>query len=492
MRKNILRWVIASLVICLLTGNLAVFAETTGQNTDQTFPTQPDFIIPETVGNAAITAGCSTMDAQIPLITNEKILETAQAAILYEVNTDTLIYNWNADKKIYPGALTKVMTVLVALEKGDLEETVTVSRSVLNLLPIGTVVCKLQAGEELSLKDLLYCVMTASANDAALVVADHIAGSQEAFVDLMNQKAAQLGCTGTSFTNATGLHHAQQYTTARDLGKIILAGLDNETFKEIFSTSAYTVSPTNLSDARELNTTNFLQSKVTLKRYFDERCTGGKTGASESGGRSLVATSEVGNMTLLSIVLDAQPIVDTDGFSLSYYGNFEETKVLIDRGFEQFSSFSLLYEDQAVTQFPVNGGENSVVGHPANAMGVALPSDVDTSEFAWRYEVRSGALNAPVKKGDVIGTAQIWYRSVCIGQVDLLAMTDVAVKTAPQTGGKTNQSGKLDLGMLLMILGVVFGVILVAFFVLLGIRTVRIITVTSRRRRRRAGRRRSR
>jgi phosphoribosylglycinamide formyltransferase-1 len=181
MRKNILRWVIASLVICLLTGNLAVFAETTGQNTDQTFPAQPDFIIPETVGNAAITAGCSTMDAQIPLITNEKILETAQAAILYEVNTDTLIYNWNADKKIYPGALTKVMTVLVALEKGDLEETVTVSRSVLNLLPIGTVVCKLQAGEELSLKDLLYCVMTASANDAALVVADHIAGSQEAF-----------------------------------------------------------------------------------------------------------------------------------------------------------------------------------------------------------------------------------------------------------------------------------------------------------------------
>ena len=492
MRKNVLRWIIGALVLCLLLANSAAFATTTGTDS-QTIPSaSPDFMIPETIGNAAVTAGCSTMDAQIPLITNEKILETAQAAILYEVNTDTLIYNWNADKKIYPGALTKIMTVLVALEHGNLGENVTVTRSVLNLLPAGTVVCKLQAGEELLLKDLLYCVMTASANDAALVVADHIAGSQEKFVDLMNQKAAQLGCSDTSFTNATGLHHNQQYTTARDLGKIILAGLDNEIFKEMFSAAAYTVPSTNLSDARELNTTNFLQSKVTLKRYYDERCTGGKTGATESGGRSLVSTSEVGNMTLLSIVLDAQPIVDADGYSLSYYGNFEETKVLIDRGFQQFSTFSLLYEDQAVAQFPVNGGANSVVGHPAKAMGVALPSDVDTSEFAWRYEVRFGALNAPVKKGDVIGTAQIWYRSVCIGQVDLLAMTDVAVKTAPQTGGKSDQSGKLDFGMLLMILGVIFAIILVAFLVLLAIRTVRIITVTNRRRRRRASRRRSR
>ena len=491
MRKIATKGLAVALLLMILLSSVFAGATTTGTSEPSSGPQTPGYWIPETVGNAAVTAGCSTMDAQIPLITNEKIMETAQAGILYEVNTDTLIYNWNADKKVFPGGLGKLMTVLVALEHGDLNEIVTVERSVLNLLPIGTVVCKLQADEEISLKDLLYCVMTASANDAALVVADHIAGSQEAFVDLLNQKAAELGCTGTSFANATGLHDPAEYTTARDLGKIILAGLKNDTFREMFSCAAYTVEATNMSAPRELHTTNFLQSKVTLKRYFDERCTGGKTGASEGGGRSLVATSEEGNMTLLSIVLDAEPIVDVDGFSLSYYGSFEETKTLIDRAFSEFSSFSLLYEDQAVTQFPVNGGENSVVGHPANAMGVALPADVDTSEFVWRYEVRSGALNAPVKKGDVIGTAQIWYRSVCIGQVDLLAMTDVAVKTAPQTGGKANQSGKLDLGMLLLILGVIVGLILVAFLVLLGIRTTRIIRVQSLRRRRRASRRRS-
>lgn len=304
MRKNTKAWLCLALLLCLLIGAVPVGATSSQPSTEASDPTtqtpqSPGYVIPEVSGNASVTAGCGTMDAQVPLVTGQQLLETTEAAILYEVNTNTLIYNWNADKKVYPGSLGKLMTVLVALEQGDLEDTVTVSRTALNELPMGTVVCDLQAGEEMSLKDLLYCVMVASANDAAVVVAHHISGSQEDFVELLNAKALELGCTGTNFANATGLHSEQEYTTARDLGKIILAGFENELFLEMFSSAVYTVPATNMSAARELNTTNYLQSKVTIKRYFDERCTGGKTGATEDGGRSLVATAESGNTCLL-------------------------------------------------------------------------------------------------------------------------------------------------------------------------------------------------
>ena len=128
------------------------------------------------------------------------------AALLYEMNSGTMVYANNIDAQVYPASLTKVMTCLVALEKGNLEDTVTVSDTALeDMDPAGSNVA-LQAGEKMSLHELLYCAMLASGNDACVVIAEHIAGSEEAFVQLMNEEAQRLGCTGTHFANSHGLH----------------------------------------------------------------------------------------------------------------------------------------------------------------------------------------------------------------------------------------------------------------------------------------------
>ena len=135
-------------------------------------------------------------------------------------------------------------------------------------------------------------MMVGSANDAAAVIAEHIGTSQGAFVGLMNQRAKELGCENTQFMNANGLSHEEQYTTARDLAKITEAALHNEIFVELFSAIKYTVPATNKSEARELVTTNHLMSTETVRNQFDERVTGGKTGALNTTDRSLICTAE--------------------------------------------------------------------------------------------------------------------------------------------------------------------------------------------------------
>jgi D-alanyl-D-alanine carboxypeptidase (penicillin-binding protein 5/6) len=173
--------------------------------------------------------------------------------------------------------MVKLMTALVALEKGDLSDEVTVTKRALNLLTAGAATAGLVAGEELTLEQLLYCLMVGSANDAALVIAEHIGGNQDIFVAMMNQKAEELGCTGTHFSNAHGLHDEETYTTARDICRITDAALENEVFRAMFTMESYTVPATNKSEERVLWTTNHMMSTHTRRDYFDSRVTGGKT-----------------------------------------------------------------------------------------------------------------------------------------------------------------------------------------------------------------------
>ena len=316
--------------------------------------------------DASVTSGSHSVDAAVPLSESKQLLETSKAVILYELNSDTLVYSWNPDAKIYPSSMVKLMTALVALEEGNLSDTVVVTKSALSHVAIGSVSAGLKSGEELSLEALLYCMMTASANDASTVIAEHIAGSQEAFIQLMNDKAAELGCTGTHYSNVHGLHDEQTYTTARDICRILDAALENEQFEALFTAKTYTIPATNKSEQRLIVTSNHMMSKEETSKYFDERVTGGKTGATDAAGRCLAVTAEANGMKLLGIVMGAVPTYEEEGIILKTYGSFEEMKTLLDFGCDSFEYRQVFYANQALKQYPVSGGTNSVVTQPVS------------------------------------------------------------------------------------------------------------------------------
>ena len=373
-----------------------------------------------------VPLGSSGLDAVQPLGGNEQLLESAKAAILYELTSDTLVYAWNPDVQVDPSGMNKIMTALIALEMTKPEEIVTVSRTVvLSAALIGSVSAGLKVGEEISMGDLLYCMMVASANDASVVIAEHISSTEEQFVELMNQRAQELGCVNTHFVNASGLPQAGQYTTARDLAKLTQTALKNEAFAQLFQAVNYTVPATNKSEERYIVTTNYLTSKETVKTQFDNRVTGGKTGALSTTDRSLICTAENSGKMYLSVVMNARGTVTEDGLSATTFGSFEETRALLDYGFRQFSVRQVLQSGQVLDQFPVAGGENAVFAGAAEDMLTTLPADVLSVQVTYRCVLNDENLVAPIAAGQVIGSAEVWYRDMFVGRRDLVAINAV-------------------------------------------------------------------
>ncbi len=446
--------------------------------------------------DAAVLSGCKTLGARVPLGGSEKQLETAKAAILYELNSDTLVYAYNPDERIDPTGMVKLLTALIALEEGNLEDQVTVTRAALNSVAIGAVSAGLRAGEVISLQDLLYCVMVASANDAAAVIAEHIGGSQEAFVQKMNEKAAALGCTGSFFTNPHGLPDENQYSTARDLAILTEAALENELFFAMFSAKEYTVPATNKSEARELNTTNHMMSTATIKNYEDGRVTGGKPAAATTTDRSLICTAQVGQTRYLCVVMSAQAVVSEDGYSVISFGSFEETKKLLDFGFRSFEVRQVIDDSEIFGQYGVLEGENDVVLHPGADMFTVLPKDFALENLVFQDSVDTAQLRAPLKKGEVLGRVTISYGSVVVGSCDLVAAADVALRGSiirpAEPVQDVEEEKTIDLSFLKWIgLGLILLVILAAAG-FLGIRLARSARIRRMHRSRRRNRRRSR
>ncbi len=442
----------------------------------------------------SVFSGCHSVDALQQLGDGTQLTETAKAAIVYELGSDTMIYAWNPDTRIYPASMVKLMTALVALENGQLEDTVIVTRRALNEVQIGSVSANLKAGEELTLEDLLYCMMAASANDAATVIAEHIGGTQAGFIKMMNERAKELGCTGTNYTNAHGLHDENNYTTARDVCRLLDTALENPVFRQMFEAESYTVPTTNKSDAREIYTSNDMMSQHGTKKYYDERVTGGKTGATDEAGRCLAATAKGGGMELLTIVMGAEPTYEDDTqLSLKTFGSYEETRILLDHTLENFQCRQLFYEGQVVAQYPVVDGTNSVVVQPASEVYTVLPAGIEEEKLTWIYAEAAGTITAPVEKGQKISSVQVWYGSKCLAQTDLVAVNGVQKWQEPTVPQQTEDTGgEEDLkwigivcGILLLVAAVVSLAVVIRKAVVRAMRNARL-------KRRRRNRRRSR
>lgn len=360
--------------------------------------------------------------AQGQPLSAEHYTATAKAVVLYECNTDTLVYAHQPDLRLNPTGLVKLLTALIALEEGNPDEVVTVKRTTLNSVGVGVVSAGLEAGEEISLRDLLYCIMVSSANDACAVVAEHIAGTQSAFVAKMNGRAATLGCVNTHFTNVHGLQDEKQYSTARDLAILTAEALRNPELTAMFGLVSYTVPATNKSAARNLTTTNYMMNPQSP--YYDARVTGGKPAAASTKDRSLVCTAEAEGSRYLCVVMSAQ--AKMSGNTVKTFTNFQEASKLLDMGFEGYRAQQVLSADQPYGLYAVAGGENHVVVSPEEPVSALLPVGFDQSKLQFEEQMDASKLTAPLSAGEIVGTLKVSYNGISLGTYKLRSRHGVA------------------------------------------------------------------
>lgn len=245
---------------------------------------------------------------------------SSTAAVVMEDSTNTILYAKNMDQPLFPGSTVKIMTTLLALENSQLSDTVTMTETGVSGVTDGGVSIAAQLGEIFTMEQCLYAVMLASANDVALQIAEHVGGSVDGFVSMMNTRAQELGCTNTVFTNPTGLPDENQHITAHDIALIMQAAMQNDTFRTIAATVSYTIPATNTSGGERVLSNNFLLLDNASASYY-QGCLGGKEGFTSASGSTLVCAAERNDATLIAVVLQgADGQTEPEAITLLDYG----------------------------------------------------------------------------------------------------------------------------------------------------------------------------
>jgi len=352
-------------------------------------------------------------------------------AILIDGNYDEVLYEKAAYDKAYPASITKVMTallVLEAMEEGKLsaDTMITAGDTLRQDLIEGGSTANIKVGETLSVEELLYCLLLPSANEAANVLAVAVDGSIESFVDHMNRRAGELGCSGTHFANPHGLHNENHYTTAYDISRFMLAALEHDLFRTIISTAQHTVPPTNLSGERLFYNTNGLISNLYYWGYTYDKCIGGKTGSTDEAGRCLVSAAEDGDDFLVCVVLGSGPM-DVEGYSSPRQGQFTQSTLLLKYGFENFERITITQGSDPVDKVAVTLSRDAdeVMVRPQGSITRTLPKDLDLEAIETEINLFAHEVEAPVKEGQVMGTMKLSYEGEVYGVLDLVAVTGV-------------------------------------------------------------------
>lgn len=450
-----------------------------GEVTEETEPTVAEPIVQQ--GFSGPVASDIGIDAMSALGGPQDFDVDGEAALLYELTSGTMVYAKNIDVIREPASMTKVMTALLALEHGNLEDDVVVSAEALAGMDPDSSSSGLMVGEKLTLEQLLYCLLVESAGDAALVIAIHIGGTMDNFVELMNRKAQELGCTNTHFENPHGLHGDEHYSCARDIGKIMMAALEYSKFQEIYSTSRYVLPATNLHDERIMVTTNYLIGTAVTKDYYDSRVIGGKTGFTTPAGRCVVCVAEDKDLQYLCVVMGASSEITS---TYARYGSFQTATRLFDFGFDNFTFAEVLSPLAPVAQLSVADTTESVVVTPAEALTTMLPEGYTADQLRTEYVLNSeNGLTAPLEAGEVVGLVREFYEDICVGETDLITMT--AVTRRPVASATNQVVEKIEESPWKTVVLVLAAVLLVLILFLLGSAWYRAV----RRKRRRKNRR---
>lgn len=441
-------------------------------------------------GMACIQNGCRTIEGMMPLAGSDRKLASAQGAFLFETNTETVVYSYNPDEQISPGSLTKLVTAAVTLQNCALEDVVIVTGDV-HRRPSGSIHAGLKTDEELTVKDLLHFLLLESANDAAIALAIHVAGSRESFVTLMNQWARSAGCVATEFGSVHGLDDNSK-TTARDMTKILIAATQDETLKEILGTLYYEMPATNKNEARSFRTINYMIDKGTIEDFYDDRVTGGVTSYVQSYGASLAVTMESNDMHFVGVVLGCTRTFNPDvSWKPIIYGNFNEMTDLLKLAFNNYKINRIIYEGMTLDQFTVAGGECDAVGQAMVNVDSVVPINANMNNLYMNFSITDGGLTAPVEQGELIATMQIRYLDSVMAEAEVYAMGDVSVaEDNGVTVHSTQIQGAATSGILSAI-GTICVIVLGLVAAYLALNAYMRSRMRARRRKRRADRRRN-
>ncbi len=346
------------------------------------------------------------------------------AAILIDSASGNILYEKNANEKMYPASITKIMTAIIALEEGNPEDIVTASYNAVHNLDLDSSHIGILTGEQMTLNNLLYGLLVASANESANVIAEHIAGSSDEFVKLMNEKAIELGVTNTHFTNTNGLHDEKHYTTAYDMAIITRYAMKNSKFRKIVKTDTYAIAPTNkYKEIRNLTNTNHLINVYRripgIVDYFYQPAIGVKTGWTSKAEHTLVAAANKNGLEYITVVLGAKK---EGNKNYSYI----DTINLFEYAFNHFSIKTVAKEMAIIEEIAVPEAKKNehVILKTAQPVMAILPNDIDNEAIETVITTNSEII-APIQEGDVLGSVSYVYNGRTIGKASLVADRNV-------------------------------------------------------------------
>ncbi|MBR4014603.1 MAG: D-alanyl-D-alanine carboxypeptidase, partial [Anaerotignum sp.] len=365
----------------------------------------------------------------------EGLTLAADAAILMDAATGEVLYEKDIHKKEYPASITKLMTILLALEKGSLTDTLTFSHDAIYSIERGSAHIAIQEGETLTLEQVLRAIILRSANEASNGIAEYVDGSMEAFARHMTNRAKELGCQGTNFVNANGLFDENHYTTAYDMALIAKELLTHKEYRAIMSETYYEIPPTNKqTETRYLHGQHQMLNKNSL--YYYEYAIGGKTGFTSEALNTLVTYAKKDHTELIAVVFKCKGAEHyTDTAALFDYGfsHYETVKLLSAADYTKTVQVTETYKKKTTTLDTVSVAPAGDVYHtlPIGADISALKVSVDCPE----------SIEAPVAEGQSIGKITLALNGKTLQTVDMKAAKAVSA-TSDEARAAAKQAGR--------------------------------------------------
>lgn len=323
-------------------------------------------------------------------LANNTIELNASSALLIDNRTNKILYNKDANKRLFPASTTKIVTAIIVLENHSLNEEVTANYDAVMTIPSGYSTANIQIGEILTVEQLLELLLVHSANDSANVLAEYAGGSIDSFVSMMNTKVNELGLTDTHFTNPYGLQEDNHYTTSNDLAVIMQYCLKNETFRKISGQASCAIPATNKSEPRKYSSTNELL--IAGNRNYYPYLIAGKTGYTSKAGGCLVSVAYNNNLELISVILNSND-------------RFGDTKKLFNYGYSNFSLKNIVNEDDIITSTNVKNAKKNSQNLDLKVtenVPVLVNNNDNLESISPQIEINSN-IEAPIEEGQNLG-----------------------------------------------------------------------------------------
>ena len=321
----------------------------------------------------------------------------SEGAVLLETLTGKVLYGKNENEKLYPASTTKILTAIIAIEHYNLTDKITANKSAITAIPSGYSNAAIQPGESLTVEELLQLFLIHSANEVGYIFAEDISGSIDNFANLMNKKAIEIGCKNTHFTNPSGIHNAEHYSTAYDMALIAQYCMKNTAFRNIVSMTSCTIQPTDKYEKRYFkNTNDLLDSK---SRYYYENAIGIKTGFTTQAKNCLIAGSKKDNMELITVALGAE--ATADGRS----GRYVDTINLFNYGFENYKIQKINTANTEIQNLTIENATKDTKNLPLllkDDIYALVPTNIDLSTLKYDIDINSN-VSAPITENDVLG-----------------------------------------------------------------------------------------